>query len=265
MLRVQCTQCGGRVRAGDDWAGRTGNCPNCQAEISFPDAAPLGWELPPGWEYPRVPRGTVKTEPKYLPLVESVLGNVACLSLGLLGCWLLYVSITAISTGVLKKAGNRAPTLQVQDPAWFWLESGGKLAFGSFLVLLFVLFIAGWIKRGVAGVPRQFTLRELLVSFTIAAVALGLAIVVIKFLLATVHQPINLVYFVCIATVGLMFLGNGWVEQKKGCLEPHAHNRDYVLRDYHPWRFWFGIAARYLFGGAMLVLSVVLLVGAFLK
>jgi hypothetical protein len=36
MLRTKCIWCGKTVRGGDDWAGRTGKCPHCDAEIIFP-------------------------------------------------------------------------------------------------------------------------------------------------------------------------------------------------------------------------------------
>jgi DNA-directed RNA polymerase subunit RPC12/RpoP len=40
MLRTKCIWCGKRVRGGDDWAGRSGHCPNCDAEIFFPRLGP---------------------------------------------------------------------------------------------------------------------------------------------------------------------------------------------------------------------------------
>lgn len=36
MLRVVCSSCGGKVRGGDDWSGRSGSCPKCGAVIIFP-------------------------------------------------------------------------------------------------------------------------------------------------------------------------------------------------------------------------------------
>ncbi len=36
MLRVECPGCGKKVRGGDDWSGRSGNCPKCGAVILFP-------------------------------------------------------------------------------------------------------------------------------------------------------------------------------------------------------------------------------------
>jgi hypothetical protein len=36
MLRVECSGCGKKVRGGDDWSGRSGNCPKCGTIIFFP-------------------------------------------------------------------------------------------------------------------------------------------------------------------------------------------------------------------------------------
>src|SRR6266550_3968914 len=40
MLRTKCIWCGKTVRGGDDWAGHSGKCPNCGAEIIFPSVGP---------------------------------------------------------------------------------------------------------------------------------------------------------------------------------------------------------------------------------
>src|SRR5258707_521293 len=44
MLRTKCIWCGKTGRGGDDWAGHSGKCPNCGAEVIFPGggAAPTG-------------------------------------------------------------------------------------------------------------------------------------------------------------------------------------------------------------------------------
>jgi DNA-directed RNA polymerase subunit RPC12/RpoP len=47
MLRTKCIWCGKTVRGGDDWAGRSGKCPNCQAEIIFPRIGPPPTEPEP--------------------------------------------------------------------------------------------------------------------------------------------------------------------------------------------------------------------------
>jgi DNA-directed RNA polymerase subunit RPC12/RpoP len=47
MLRTKCIWCGKNVRGGDDWAGRSGKCPNCGAEIIFPQIGPLRTEPEP--------------------------------------------------------------------------------------------------------------------------------------------------------------------------------------------------------------------------
>jgi DNA-directed RNA polymerase subunit RPC12/RpoP len=36
MIRVECGNCGRKIRGGDDWSGRSGNCPKCGAVILFP-------------------------------------------------------------------------------------------------------------------------------------------------------------------------------------------------------------------------------------
>ena len=38
MLKVKCHICGKSIRGGDDWAGMTAKCPNCDAELVFPAA-----------------------------------------------------------------------------------------------------------------------------------------------------------------------------------------------------------------------------------
>jgi hypothetical protein len=40
MLRTKCIWCGKTVKGGDDWSGRSGRCPNCDAEIFFPKIGP---------------------------------------------------------------------------------------------------------------------------------------------------------------------------------------------------------------------------------
>jgi hypothetical protein len=47
MLRTTCIWCGKTVRGGDDWAGRSGKCPNCGAEIIFPRMGPPPTEPAP--------------------------------------------------------------------------------------------------------------------------------------------------------------------------------------------------------------------------
>src|SRR4051812_45472374 len=47
MLRTKCIWCGKNVRGGDDWAGRSGHCPNCNAEIIFPQIGPPPTEPEP--------------------------------------------------------------------------------------------------------------------------------------------------------------------------------------------------------------------------
>jgi hypothetical protein len=47
MLRTKCIWCGKTVRGGDDWAGRSGKCPNCDAEIIFPRISPPPTEPEP--------------------------------------------------------------------------------------------------------------------------------------------------------------------------------------------------------------------------
>ena len=36
MIRATCSVCGKTTKGGDDWAGRTAQCPSCQAPIYFP-------------------------------------------------------------------------------------------------------------------------------------------------------------------------------------------------------------------------------------
>jgi hypothetical protein len=36
-IRARCWKCGKVVKAGDDWAGKSGKCPNCNAPIAFVD------------------------------------------------------------------------------------------------------------------------------------------------------------------------------------------------------------------------------------
>src|SRR5689334_12778347 len=50
MIRIQCTQCGAKLKAPDEAAGKTTNCPKCGTRISIPepvyDAEPVDTSKP---------------------------------------------------------------------------------------------------------------------------------------------------------------------------------------------------------------------------
>jgi hypothetical protein len=160
MLRAKCIWCGKNVRGGDDWAGRSGHCPNCNAEIIFPRIGP----------------GPTEPEPeKPLQLIDDAglwkaSGPEAVYAAAMCGvsAWILVRLIVVLAYG------TRA--------YWFGLrvESAGKMAgialnngeqLNFFWYSVFVPgFLASWILlvNGVnylAARPRQKGLANFLIGF----------------------------------------------------------------------------------------------------
>ena len=80
MLRTKCIWCGKTVRGGNDWAGRSGKCPNCQAEIIFPRIGPPATEPQPATPNPLI-------DPENL-WNSTDWGSVACVAVIGIAAWI---------------------------------------------------------------------------------------------------------------------------------------------------------------------------------
>jgi len=117
MLRTKCIWCGKSVRGGNDWAGRSGKCPNCQAEIIFPRIGPPTTEPPPATPYQLI-------DPE-IWWSSTDLGGAACLAVIGVAAWIwgrliiflaygyqayrvgLYVTVFGKQYGVALNNGDR--------------------------------------------------------------------------------------------------------------------------------------------------------------
>jgi DNA-directed RNA polymerase subunit RPC12/RpoP len=134
MLRTKCIWCGKTVRGGDDWAGRSGKCPNCGAEIIFPQIGPLPTEPAPATPY-------VFIDPKNYWLAEDW-GAAGVVALCGVAAWIWMQLIVLLAFGFhAYKLGLRL-TMAGRVPG-VTLNSGQCLSF--FWATLFVWgFITTW-------------------------------------------------------------------------------------------------------------------------
>ncbi len=111
MLRVQCSNCGRIVRGGDDWSGRSGNCPKCGAVIFFPA---IGEDFPS-------PEALAAVDPKAETGPQRLLKYVKYPSLG----WMsLLVGVAAAFVSM-----------------WIWCQLIVILAFGRYAYFTYGLRI----------------------------------------------------------------------------------------------------------------------------
>jgi hypothetical protein len=246
MLYVRCTHCGRRVRAGDDWAGRTGNCPKCQHEITFPGVLADEWEHQPA-HYKRPPRLSLRIA----PVVDSFVQDLCCILAGGAGGFLAYKLISEFptdkSTGFLFTGFHR-----FSQPLGFWFATGCNVVLAFILLWIGVAGVFKLAEDTYALVPKRFKLRTFLIAMVMAGVVLWPAT---QLALALFHDRVGVLAIVGLATLALCILGNTWVEHINGCFE----SRHYEIPRYgQPFRFFVAAFIRYSLGIALLLAAVVI-------
>jgi hypothetical protein len=244
MLYVRCTHCGRRVRAGDDWAGRTGNCPNCQQEITFPGELADKWEHQPA-HYKRPPRLSLRIA----PVVDSFVQDLVCILAGGAGGYLVYKLVFEFSAG--KSTGFLFTGLhRFTQPLGFWLATSCNVLLAIVLMWMGVAGVAGLAKDCYALFPKRFKLRTFLVATVIAGLLLWPAT---RLALAAFDNRIGVLTVLGLTILGLCVLGSTWVEHINGCFESRHHE---IPRYGQPFLFFFAAVIRYSFGIALLLAAV---------
>ncbi len=259
MLRVKCTHCGHTVRGDDDWAGRTGNCPKCQAPISFPDIASLDPQPQP----PLTAADPVVS--KWTQLGRNAFFTLLFLFIGAMGYWVLQQSILATWTGKSLGLRHSPGVLRADKPFSFWFETIFYILSGSLALIFGAAGMFGIAKSVFAALPLRFSLRALLITTTLVAVVLGLATYLFTIALTTIHgagnvRPImlnRLFAFFFLGGLGVLSMGASWFDYSNGYKRFRGFLYGYVLhRKEHPRAFAFMNIIQFLIGIVLFIVAI---------
>jgi hypothetical protein len=245
MLRTKCTHCGKTVRAGDDWAGRVGNCPKCQGEITFPGTLADEWEHQPA-HYNRPARLSLRLA----PIVESFAIEIGCILLGVFGYVIARETMMGLSTGT--SAGAIMDGFhRYTQPVRFWLSTSINLTLASLLILVGVSGAVALAKDCYALVPKRFGLKTFLIAALVGALLLW---PISKIAVAAYDNAGNVLILLSAFAGGLCLFGMTWVEHVGGLFE--FRGRWSVSRHGQPFLFFLVACLRYALAVALLAFAV---------